>query len=287
MPLVTIGLPVYNAEKYLDKAILSVLSQTYQNWELIIVDDGSSDRSLDIAQSYRDPRIIIHSDGHNKKLPARLNEIVQLAKGQFVARMDADDIIAPDRIEKQVSYLLNNDETDLVSTGLCSMNDNEQVLGVRIYQNKPLSVDDVLLGHSGIVHAAVLARKSWFERHPYSTDYPLAEDYELWARAAVDCDLKYHLIEEPLYYYREDSSISLSKLMVAYTSQASVIKNLGYRGERMLPLHYYFYIKKCVAKAMHTLRLEKFLLTIRRMNGVAPDMKTKIENNIKQVIANP
>lgn len=281
--LVTIGLPVYNAEKYIDKAIRSILSQTYKNWELIIVDDGSSDRSIEIARSYDDSRIIIYSDGKNKKLPARLNEVVQRANGDFIARMDADDIIAPNKIEMQVNYLLENKEIDLVSTGLCSISNNDEVLGVRVYKNRELSIDEVLLGQSGIVHAAVLARKSWFERHLYSSNYPRAEDYELWARSVVEHDLNYYLIEEPLYYYREDGNISLDNLLTAYDSQISLIKYMKYRGRRMFPLHYYFYLKKMIVRLMYWLSIEECLLKKRRKGEVSPEVKINIEKHIKQV----
>ena len=103
--IVSIGLPVYNAEKFLRDAIVSILNQSYVHFELIIMDDGSTDKSIDIVNSFNDKRIVVYRDGVNKGLPARLNEISTLAKGRYLARMDADDIMHPERIEKQLKIL--------------------------------------------------------------------------------------------------------------------------------------------------------------------------------------
>ena len=89
---ITIGIPFYNAEAYLADAIRSVFAQTYEDWELILIDDGSTDNSLAIARSVDDPRVRVYSDGKNKKLASRLNELTQLATYEFIARMDADDV---------------------------------------------------------------------------------------------------------------------------------------------------------------------------------------------------
>ena len=113
-PFVTIGIPVYNAEAYLEYTICSVLAQTYRNWELIIIDDGSTDNSLLIAKKYEeiDNRIRVISDGINKKLPHRLNQIIHESKYDYIARMDADDLMSNDRIEKQISILNLNKSID-------------------------------------------------------------------------------------------------------------------------------------------------------------------------------
>jgi len=108
--MISIGISIYNAEKYLVDAINSVLEQTYENWELVLVDDGSTDNSLKIAQEFaiKDNRIRVISDGLNKKLPARLNQIINEAKYDYIARMDADDVMHPQRLEKQLQFLEKN-----------------------------------------------------------------------------------------------------------------------------------------------------------------------------------
>ena len=108
--MISIGIPFYNAEEYLSYAILSVLIQSYREWELILIDDGSSDNSLAIANMYaeKDSRIRVISDRTNKKLPYRLNQLIEESTGNFISRMDADDIMHPERLEKQLRFLETN-----------------------------------------------------------------------------------------------------------------------------------------------------------------------------------
>lgn len=224
MPI-TIGMPIYNAEPYLADAIRSVFAQTYQDWELILVDDGSTDRSLEIARAVTDPRVRVITDGVNKRLPSRLNQIIAESKYEYLARMDADDLISPYRLERQLNVLLADSSVDVVSTGVCSLSNDSKPMGMRVYANKEhLSLKDMLLGRSGVVHASILARKSWFQRNQYDTKQLLTEDYELWLRAFLKDDFNVRLIEEPLYYYREEGNVTAAKLLRAYASQRTVIK---------------------------------------------------------------
>ncbi len=224
MPI-SIGIPVYNAELYLADAIRSVFAQTYQDWELILIDDGSKDRSLDIAYAVSDPRVRVISDGVNRKLPYRLNQIIAESKYDFIARMDADDLMSPDRLQRQLDILLSDRQIDVVSTGVCSLSNDNQPVGKRVYANKQsLSLKEMLNGQSGVVHASILARKSWCERNPYDVKQMLTEDYELWIRAFLNDDFHVRLIEEPLYYYREEGNVTAVKLLRAYASQRAIIK---------------------------------------------------------------
>ena len=227
---ISIGIPFYNAEKYLADAIKSVLAQSYPYWELILVDDGSTDGSLKIAQDFatRDSRIRVISDGLNKKLPSRLNQIIKEAKGDYIARMDADDIIAMNRFEQQVEFLKNNPNFDLVSTGLLSLKNNLDLVGSRIPCSlKHITLNDAVLGTTGIIHASIMAKKSWCLRNLYNEKNRLAEDYELWLNAYLRNDLKVGFIEEPLYFYREEQNIKLEKMILAYETQISIIKDLN------------------------------------------------------------
>src|SRR4030066_138114 len=97
-PLVTVGIPFFNNQDTLPDAIRSIFAQSFQDWELLLLDDGSTDGSLQIAQSIDDPRVRVISDGCNRKLPARLNQIIDLARGQYIARMDADDLCGITRL---------------------------------------------------------------------------------------------------------------------------------------------------------------------------------------------
>lgn len=263
--MVTIGLPFFNAEPYLAEAIKSVLVQTFRDWELILVDDGSSDNSLQIAKQFEkfDQRIRVISDGNNKRLPARLNQIIREAKGDYIARMDADDLISPNRIQQQYDFLQANPNFDLVSTGLLSLKEDLTLVGYRgTKANKEISMLDAFLGTTGIIHASVLAKKSWYVRNQYNENNRLAEDYELWQKAYLNDDLKVGFIDLPLYYYREESSITLLKLLKAYNTQIDVIKNipeeyLSVREKKKLIKK--FEVKKLLVRFLFSIGQEKIL----------------------------
>lgn len=224
--MISIGIPFYNAGIYLDDAIKSVRAQTFRNWELILIDDGSTDGSLKIAKYYEaiDPRIIVISDGENKKLPYRLNQIISLAKYDYIARMDADDLMDIDRLKIQFEYLNEHPEIDLVTTGMYSIGKNNEIIGKRIPPDIQMSASEILGGVTNLLHASMLARKKWCLRNLYRVDNALAEDYELWLSAAIKNDLKYHVVQEPLYYYREVENVKKVKMIKGYNTQIEVIK---------------------------------------------------------------
>ena len=227
---ISIGIPFYNAERYLEDAICSVLAQTHEYWELILVNDGSTDNSLLIAHKYAktDKRIRVISDGKNKKLPGRLNEIIEESRYNYITRMDADDLMSSTRLEKQVHHLHNNTNIDLVSTGILSLKNDLTLVGYRSTSSEKLiNQADAVIGTTGIIHASVMARKSWYRRNRYNEANLLAEDYELWLNAFLKDDLNVGFIEEPLYYYREEQSIILKKLLKAYSTQIEIINSLS------------------------------------------------------------
>ena len=215
--MVSIGIPFYNSENFLSDSIISIISQTYKNWELILVDDGSSDSSLKIANYYaqKNSRIRVISDGENKKLPARLNQLISESKGDYIARMDADDIMHPQRLEKQIGFLQKNQQYDLVSSGLISINNQNEVKGFRCVSQLYDEFSSPSLSYP-IVHPSVMARKSWYERNQYSLAYPRAEDFELWTRAIKSKDFKMAVLPDLLLYYREEGNLSIDKIINSY-----------------------------------------------------------------------
>ncbi len=229
MPI-TIGIPFFNDEANLADSIRSVFAQTFQDWELILVDDGSTDRSLEIAYSVKDSRVRVLSDGKHRRLPYRLNQITAEAQYDLIGRMDADDLISPNRFEKQLA-ILKSPEIDLVTTGLCSITNDNRPIGMRRgSSNGPITGRKLLLGQCGIVHAAMLGRKAWFMRNPYDETTMLTEDYELWIRAYANKDFRLHILNEPLYYYREENTVTPEKLLKAYSSQIGLMKKYGCLG---------------------------------------------------------
>lgn len=214
---ISIGIPFYNAEIYLADAIKSVLKQSYENWELILVNDGSKDNSLDIANKYAelDSRIRVINDGKNKKLPARLNQLVLESSGYYIARMDADDIMHHERLERQFKFLEENQNYDLVSTGLLSIDNNNKVKGFRGVDCLYDDFSHINLSYP-ITHPSVMARKSWYERNHYSEEFPRAEDFELWTRAIANNDFKMAVLPDLLLFYREEGNLNIGKIVNSY-----------------------------------------------------------------------
>ena len=214
---ISIGIPIYNAEAYLEDAIKSILAQTYGLWELILIDDGSTDGSLAIARRFEkmDNRIKVISDGKNKKLPTRLNQLIDESQYDYIARMDADDLIHPDRLAIQMTFLEHNIECDLVSTGVVSIDNDNKVYGCRHVAGIYTEFEEIAAAYP-IVHASVLAKKSWYERNRYDENYPRSEDYDLWCRAIANRDLKLAVLPDLLYYYREEGNLSLAKIIRSY-----------------------------------------------------------------------
>lgn len=263
--MITIGIPFYNAEKYLSDAIKSVIAQSYPYWELILIDDGSKDDSLKIAQDFsaKDNRIRVISDGLNKKLPTRLNQIIKEARYAYIARMDADDLIHTERLEKQITFLKNNPQYDLVSTSLLSIDNIDNIMGVRTYFPKIVTKKDALLGNSGIVHASILAKKEWYKRNLYNENNALAEDYELWLTAAIKDDLKVGFLPEYLYYYREEGNATKEKMLRGYTTQIKIIKKYSkgiLSSKQLFSLILRFRLKKTIVLLADKFNLMQFIL---------------------------
>lgn len=223
---VSIGIPFYNPGEVFAESIRSVLNQSYSNFELILLDDGSSDQSLAIAQSFDDDRIRVISDGNNLGLPNRLNQLIDLANGEYIARMDADDLISENKLAQQVAMLDSDTSINLVSTGICSITDNNQVIGYRLPSSTKklnISVNDTILGRAEIAHATILARKSWYQRNRYNPQAKLMEDYQLWIDASMKQDLDVGYLALPAYFYREESSVSSKKAIKAYKNQFTLV----------------------------------------------------------------
>ena len=278
---ISIGIPFYNAENHLADAIRSVFAQTYQDWELILIDDGSTDRSLEIALSVKDSRVRVFSDGQNKKLPFRLNEIVQLARYDFIARMDADDLMSPYRLENQVEILNNCPEIDLVSTGIFSLTNESVCLGFRLPVNHEVSLTDLLRKRgSGVVHASIVGRKEWFLRNSYDVSLQTAQDYELWVRTSYQDDFKISLLKEPLYYYREEGNVVRGKLLRAYNVERKVYARYG--GKIKYILFIKSYIKTIIVYGLSLIGSTNILLPMR--NSVLDEKYKKISDRELTII---
>ncbi len=207
-PLLSVLMPVYNAEIYLVAAVESILNQSYDNFEFIIINDGSTDKSLEILQNYskKDKRIKLISR-ENKGLVHTLNEGLGLIHTPFVARMDADDIALPTRFEKQMQYLSNNNDCLLLGTRVIIIDtDGDEIceMGDYFFHQE---IDQGLLEKKGqlIYHPSVIIRKSILDQlGGYRNKYPHVEDLDLFLRIS---ELgKIENLREPLLKYREHTS---------------------------------------------------------------------------------
>ncbi|OPJ54847.1 glycosyltransferase [Clostridium oryzae] len=205
---VSVIMPVYNNEKYLCESIESILNQTYKNFEFIVIDDGSSDDSHKIINGYasRDNRIIVISREH-KGLVYSLNEGINMASGKYVARMDADDISMPARLEKQVNYLDKNKSTDILGTfieAFGDVDDNEKNTCNRAFnfQIDEENIVEISLKGTPIAHPSVMFRSDCIRSlGGYDELYKYTEDYELWIRA-LNYGYQIKNIQEKLLKYR-------------------------------------------------------------------------------------
>ena len=280
---VSIGIPFYNAELFLADAIKSVIQQSFQDWELILVNDGSTDQSLRIAQDFanKDHRIRVISDGLNKKLPYRLNQIISESKYEYIARMDADDLIHPNRLKIQLDFLEKNKEFDLVSTGVVSINDKNQVKGIRRVDEIYTDFSEVKR-HYPIVHASILAKKEWYLRNKYNQDLPRTEDFELWCRSISNNDLKLAVLPQALYYYREEGLITAEKLKRSYVDGLSVYKQYCKNPKLKIILSSKF--KIFIVSLFNRLGLLQHLITIRNRKSVDVELREYHKKIVSQIV---
>jgi glycosyltransferase involved in cell wall biosynthesis len=200
--MISVIMPIYNGELYLREAIESILNQTYANFELICIDDGSTDNTLRILDEYSaiDDRIVIISR-ENKGLIATLNEGILRSKYNFIARMDADDISLPSRFEKQINYLVSHENVGVVGSSYIYIDQERHVLGVRRLWNINYVLKAICIFGAPFAHPSVMFNKSALGNELYySYEYKHAEDYELWTR--LEKITKFAVLKEPLLKYR-------------------------------------------------------------------------------------
>ena len=229
MDLVTIAIPAYNCQEYIDYAVQSVINQTYKNWELLLLDDGSTDGTLQKLKAYEtDDRISIISDGQNKGLIYRLNQSINLAHGRYYARMDADDIMLIHRIQSQIDFLTKNPTVDVVGSCAYTIDGHNNIKELIEYPLSPTPKPNQLC----FLHPSVMGRIDWFRRNRYNQLFNRMEDVELWFRAANDSI--YKNLDIPLMFYRE-SGMPLAKKYIA--TQRSALR-LAINGSKYGIGHY-------------------------------------------------
>lgn len=174
---------VYNCERTVAPSVRSIINQSFRDWELIVIDDGSTDATLAQLRSFQDERIKILHDDENKGLPTRLNEAIARASGEYLARMDGDDVSYPNRLELQLEYLQSHSEVDLVGGGMLVFGAGGKVIGKRILPEAHEAI--CRRPHSGfpIAHPTYFGKTCWFRLHKYCETALLSQDQGLLLRA--------------------------------------------------------------------------------------------------------
>lgn len=197
-PKVTVLMSVYNGEKYLHEAIDSILNQTFSDFEFIIVDDGSTDMTNNIIRSYKDTRIKVLKNPTNIGLTKSLNIGLQKAKGEYIARMDADDISFPERLCKEVNYLDHNPKYAVVGTFAEIIDSESNEIGKEERPTSSFQIKKLLKVGNCFAHGSVMIRKKYlYETGFYDETFKRSQDYDLWLRMAQ----KFQLANIPQYLY--------------------------------------------------------------------------------------
>lgn len=202
-PAISVIMSVYNGEEYLAEAIESVRRQTFGYWELIIINDCSVDNTGEILDKYSkiDGRIKVYPNDVNLKLPSSLNKAVLLAKGKYIARMDADDICLPDRLMKQYEFMENNPDIMLSSCRFMTIKNDVISSGGGGGKCDPESINALLLFTNPILHPGVIAKSEIIKQLKYDVSLTCTEDLELWTRFAME-NHKMEIQDEYLMLYR-------------------------------------------------------------------------------------
>lgn len=179
-PKVTVFIPVFNREDYVCTAINSVLAQQYTNFEILVVDDGSTDRTIQRVSAYQDSRVRLECNPTNLGIPATRNRGLELARGEYIALLDSDDYAYPDRLGRQVRFLDHHPEIAQVGSSCTLMNDQGKLLPrVRRQPMKPDDVDAHLLFHCALINRTIMARTAVLRAIGYDQAFPRCQDYHL------------------------------------------------------------------------------------------------------------
>jgi glycosyltransferase involved in cell wall biosynthesis len=218
-PAISVGIPFRDPGPFLERAVRSVFAQTLADWELILLDDGSSDGALDFVRGIRDRRVRVSSDGEHRGLAKRLNQIASMALAPCLARMDADDLMHPERLAAQLAMLRTCAEPTVIGTDAYAIDAQDRPTGFkhtiprRGYQAK-----------RSFIHPSVMAPTRWFRDHPYSEDpaFHRCEDAELWTRCAATTP--FAILPRALLYYREVGVFSFANYRSTQQGVAELVR---------------------------------------------------------------
>jgi glycosyltransferase involved in cell wall biosynthesis len=241
-PRISLLVPVYNGEKYLREALDSLLAQTFGDFELLVIDDGSTDSSAEIVSSYQDPRVRLERNERNLGLIATLNRGLELARGEFIARMDCDDVSFPNRLERQIRFMEDNPEVGVAGTWFEKVRDDGSSVMMKVPADDA-TIRFFMIFDNAFLHSSIIIRRNLLERFGlrFDADFPYAEDYEFWVRCARHTRIAN--IPEALLRYRDHSENTSNRFRKEQNSTADRVRlmhleTLGFsRDDPAVPLH--------------------------------------------------
>ena len=258
-PLVSVIMGIYNCESTLSEAIESILNQTFTEWELILCDDGSTDNTYQVASKYLNlypDKIVLIQNDHNRGLNFTLNHCLSVAKGEYIARMDGDDICSPERFEVEVNELIKNPEIAIVSTDMGYF-DEFGLWGACERPDYPTPKD--FMTGTPFCHAPCMVRKEAYDSvHGYTEGkrFLRVEDYHLWLKMYV-AGYKGKNIHQKLYYMRDDRN-AYNRRKFVYRLNESYVKILAIRNFGF-PFYYYIYAIKPIIVGLLPRKLYDYL----------------------------
>ncbi len=288
MPKVSVIMPVYNGEQYLREAIDSILAQTFTDFEFLIINDCSCDSTKEIIQSYPDSRIVYLENESNLGVAKSLNRGLALAKGDYIARMDADDISLPKRLEKQVAYMEKHPEIDVLATQVQNFGEKNSHVPTGLSHH---TLKVTLLFNTCLCHPTVMFRNSAFTEGElyYNEQFSKLEDYALWAKLCQSH--QFGCCNEILFQYRIHKNQVTQNYDDAFMSQFSELKK-----ELLKPLHitddnpgFQAFVKMCIGQKTapdQSEQLRSFCLLIHRQNKLYHVYHQKtLDQSLRGVIA--
>ena len=225
MTLVSVLLSVHNGARTVNAAVESIRAQTFTGWELLLVDDASTDGTSVLLAKLDDERIRIIRNAQNRGLAASLNLAFRASRGELIARMDADDVALPQRLATQVAFLRAHPEVDILGSAAILIDGDGRELGISTRRETHEEIAATILKENPFIHPSVVMRRRVLEELDYDESLRRAQDYDLWLRGVNR--FRYHNLEEPLLRYKRPDRPTWGSSSEA----ARVIwKNRGLRG---------------------------------------------------------
>lgn len=274
--LFTIAIPFRNPAEYFDLAVRSVFAQTITDWELLLIDDGSSDGSVDWARRITDPRVRLVVDGRHRNLSGRLNQAAAMALGRFFVRMDADDVMHPRRLELLLPVLRQTDAMTVIGSWAYTIDRESSLVGIRRGSTR----DDGWHARLRFIHPTVAGYTTWFRSNPYSEEAEFArgEDAELWLRTRSFTHRV--IVPVPLLYYREVGVYRHDAYMKTAKSLRTLINRLG--GPLWLIRRLRLTLTNCIMTVSYHLGVADFWVS-RRSERIPPSEKAVATSGIDEV----